>query len=77
MSVYGDISVDHTSTEGKVTRVGTIKGLAVYTPNTNRYVKVALNKGPGIDYRSGRLHIVYSYPSGKAQRLAQEDVRLN
>ncbi|HMF69891.1 MAG TPA: hypothetical protein VK616_00375 [Flavitalea sp.] len=77
MSVYGDVSIDHTSPEGKVTRVGTIKGLAVYTPNSNRYVKVALNKGPGIDYRSGRLHIVYSYPSGKAQRLAQEDVRLN
>jgi len=77
MSVYGDISVDHTSPEGKVTRVGTIKGLAVYTPNTNRYLKVALNKSSGIDYRSGRLHIVYSYPSGKAQRLAQEDVRLN
>jgi hypothetical protein len=77
MSVYGDISIDHTSPSGKVTRVGMIKGLAVYTPNANRYIRVALNKAPGVDYHSGNLHIVYSFPSGKAQRLAQEDVRLN
>ncbi|MEJ7588948.1 MAG: hypothetical protein WKI04_15435 [Ferruginibacter sp.] len=44
MSVYGDVWIDHTSPEGKVTRVGLIKGLALYTPNDKRYVHIALNK---------------------------------
>jgi len=77
MSVYGDISVDHTSPEGKVTRVGTVKGLAIYTPNQNRYIKIALNKTRALNLHTGDLHIVYSYAAGKALRLAQEDVRLN
>jgi len=77
MSVYGDISVDHTSPEGKVTRVGTVKGLAIYTPNQNRYVRIALNKQPSLNLHQGDLHIVYTYAAGKALRLAQEDVRLN
>lgn len=76
MSVYGDISVDYTSAEGKITRVGMIKGLAVYTPNTSRYIRMALNKSPGIDYHAGKLNIIYSYPSGKVQRQSQEEIRL-
>jgi len=77
MSVYGDIYVDHTSETGNVTRVGMIKGLAVYTPNTNRYVRLALNNGLGVDYHSGKLHVTYSYPSGRIQRLAQEEISIN
>ena len=36
MSVFGDLSVDHISTQGKITRVGIANGVAVYTPNTKR-----------------------------------------
>lgn len=76
MSVYGDIWVDHTSPEGKVTRVGLIKGLSVYTPNTKRYVRVALNKDIGIDYHSGKLHIVYAYQAAKVERVSQQEIKL-
>ena len=76
MSVYGDIWVDHTSPEGKVTRVGLVKGLSVYTPIVRRYVHVGLNKNLGVNYRSGTLHIVYSYQAGKVERSAQEEIRL-
>jgi P pilus assembly chaperone PapD len=76
MSVYGDISIDHTSSSGKVTRVGIVKGLAVYTPNSKRQVRIALNKDLGVNYHSGHLHVVYSYSAGKVQRLSQEQVVL-
>lgn len=76
MSVYGDVWVDHTSPEGKVTRVGLIKGLSVYTPNLKRHVRVGLNKDIGIDYHSGKLHIVYAYQAAKVERVSQEEIKL-
>ena len=60
MSVYGDIMVYHTSAAGKTTLAGTAKGIAVYTPNTARRFRLALDKKTGIDYHSGRLSVEYS-----------------
>lgn len=77
MSVYGDIAVDHISDQGKITRVGVVKGLAVYTPNNKRNFSLALQKVPGVNYRSGKLHVVYSDQSGKANLLAENTVILN
>lgn len=74
MSVYGDITVEHVSPTGKVTRAGLVKGLAVYTPNPLRYVKVELDRSLGIDYHSGTLHTVYSDPL--IQKIAQREIGL-
>ena len=63
MSVYGDITVDYISTQGKITRVGIANGVAVYTPNTIRRFQFNLNKLPGVDYKSGTLRVIYSAPS--------------
>lgn len=71
MSVYGDLYADHISPQGKVTRVGIAKGLAVYTPNNIRRFNLPLNKIPGIDYHSGKLQVVYSDQSAKATKLAE------
>ena len=60
MSVYGDIMVYYTSAAGKTTLAGTAKGIAVYTPNTARRFRLALDKKNGIDYHSGRLSVEYS-----------------
>lgn len=62
MSVYGDLSVDHISPTGKVTPIGSIKGIAVYTPNRQRQFKVALNTVNGVNYHAGRLRISYEEP---------------
>lgn len=57
ISVYGDIRVDHVTPEGKRTRAGLVKGVAVYTPNERRSILVPLQAGP--DYKKGRLEVSY------------------
>jgi len=63
MSVYGDITVDHLSSQGKKTRVGVANGIAVYTPNTVRKFQLNLKNIPGIDYKSGKLQIIFNSSS--------------
>jgi hypothetical protein len=78
MSVYGDITVDHVSPLGKITRVGVANGVAIYTPNIIRRFQFDLNKIPGIDYRSGTLRIIYAAPSDvKPARYAEAELKLN
>jgi hypothetical protein len=78
MSVYGDLTADHVSLQGKITRVGAANGVAVYTPNSIRRFQFNLNKVPGIDYTSGTLRIIYSAPSDvKPARYAEAELNLN
>ncbi len=63
MSVYGNVTVEHISPQGKVTVAGVANGVAVYTPNTVRKFQLNLNKEPGVDFRSGKLRITYSASS--------------
>jgi hypothetical protein len=78
MSVYGDITVDHISPQGKITRVGVANGVAVYTPNTIRRIQFNLNKIPGVDFSSGNLRVIYSAPSDvKPVRYAEAELTLN
>jgi len=77
MSVFGDITVDHISQQGKITRVGAANGVAVYTPNTLRRFQLNLNKEPGVDYSTGTLRVIYSAPSDvKPQRFAEAELSL-
>jgi hypothetical protein len=62
-SVYGDLAVDHVSSQGIVTRVGAANGVAVYTPNTVRRFQINLNKVAGLDLISGKLKVFFSAPS--------------
>lgn len=75
-SAYGDVSVDHISPSGTVTRVGIVRGLAIYTPNTIRRFNLRLEKIKGIDYRSGRLHVVYYDQSARQAIYAEETISL-
>ena len=78
MSVFGDLTVDHISTQGKITRVGIANGVAVYTPNTKRRFQFNLNKDPGVDFRTGTLRVIYSASSDvKPVRLAEAELPLN
>jgi hypothetical protein len=77
MSVYGDLAVDHISTQGKITRVGVANGVAVYTPNTIRRFQFNLNKVPGVDFKTGTLRVIYSAPSDvKPIRYAEAELTL-
>jgi hypothetical protein len=77
MSVYGDIAVTHISPEGKATPVAEIKGMALYTPNALRRFHVTLDKQAGVNYRKGRLHIVYTtQPDAKSVKIAETAIVL-
>jgi len=77
MSVYGDITVDHISPSGKETRIGVANGIAVYTPNTMRRFQFNLNKELGVDFRSGKLRVIYSAPTDvKPVRYAEAELIL-
>jgi hypothetical protein len=75
MSVYGDVSVNHVSTTGKVTTVGLVKGVAVYTPTATRNFNLPLAKVAGVDYNSGKLQVIYSDQSSK-NKLAEVELDL-
>lgn len=76
MSVYGDITVDYVSAEGKETRVAQAKGVAVYTPNVTRIIKLSLDRNARVDYHKGALHVVFTETSGRTEKVAQEQVFL-
>ena len=77
MSVYGDIQVNHISPQGKTTLVGTVKGIAVYTPNSIRRFIMELDKKAGVNYHSGSLHITYSaQPDPKPEKFTEADLAL-
>jgi hypothetical protein len=78
ISLYGDLTVDHISTQGKVTRVGIANGVAVYTPNKIRRFQFNLNKIAGVDFRSGTLRVIYSAPSDvNPMRYAEAELMLH
>jgi len=73
MSVYGDISVDYIPLKGKKIRAGDAKGLAVYTPNPLRHVKIQLNKLQGVNYHGGKLHIKYFTSGVRLPAIAEAE----
>lgn len=79
-SVYGDLTVEYISPQGKTTSVGVINGIAVYTPLPSRKMRVILSKIPGIDYKTGKLHVIYTTSSerkdAKAVEIAAADLDL-
>ena len=60
MSVYGDITVNHISPDGKTVQVGAVRGISVYTPNAIRRVKMDLTLVHGINFGSGKLQVIYT-----------------
>jgi hypothetical protein len=78
MSFYGDITIDYVSPEGTVTRVCSVKGVAVYAPNAFRSLILPLNASSAVDYSKGKLHIVYLAPENQnPNSVAQTEVYLN
>lgn len=74
MSIYGDITVNHLSADGKETLVSQVKGVAVYTPNTVRRFKLNLNKN--VNYKEGALHIVFKDYAGRVIKFTQQQINL-
>lgn len=74
-SLYGDISIDHISDVGTITKAATIKGVAVYIPLTSRSLSLSLNNIA--NYASGKLRIIYTGVNGiEKQKIAQKEIQL-
>jgi len=72
MSVYGDIVVEHISPSTVITQVGTVRGIAVYTPNSVRRFQMELDTKAKIDYHTGNLKITYTSQSDtKTEKYAE------
>lgn len=76
MSLYGDVTINYVSLNGKVTKVGNVKGMAVYTPNKERNLLLSLDKKSGINYHTGKLQIIYADDSSKPIKLAEAELAL-
>jgi hypothetical protein len=78
ISVYGDLLVEHVSLQGVVTKVGTVKGIAVYTPNQVRKFQMDLDKNAKVDYHSGSIKITFSSQSdAKSEKYTEAELKLN
>jgi len=72
MSVYGDILVEHISPGMIITPIGTVRGIAVYTPNSLRRFQMELDKKAKVDYHTGKLKLTYTSQSEtKAEKYAE------
>jgi len=77
MSVFGDVTAEYISPQGKKVRVGTANGVAVYTPNTIRKFQMTLSTTQGIDYTSGTLRLSYNAPTDvKPLKYAEAELNL-
>lgn len=68
MSVYGDLKVIHIAPDGAETNVGTVNGIAVYTPNAMRKFRFDLDRTKNVNYKSGKIRITYSAQSDVAPK---------
>lgn len=59
MSVYGDLRVVHISPAGKQTPVGSLNGIAVYTPNKSRTLRINIAEEKSVSFKSGKLKISF------------------
>ncbi len=65
MSVYGNLSVNHISADGIKTEVGIVKGIAIYTPNKLRKFRLPLNPIEGLNFKAGKLEIIFKSEANK------------
>lgn len=75
MSVYGNLTVMHSTPGGIETEVGMVKGISVYTPNSKRNFNFELRNAAEVDLSSGILNV--SYSEEKGETLATKEISLN
>ncbi|MCD6062587.1 MAG: molecular chaperone [Flavipsychrobacter sp.] len=77
MSTYGNLAVDYVPTQGELIRLEMVKGLAVYTPNQTRQLRINLPKKEKVDFGTGMLRVTYNNLSGdRVVNSTQEDIPL-
>ena len=76
-SVYGDLVATFTPQRGAAQEVGIAGGVAVYTPNPLRRVKLALNPPAGLVLAGGTLRVTFrERPEAGGKLLAEAAIEL-
>lgn len=76
-SVYGDLAVSFTPKGGAEQEIAKAGGVAVYTPNPLRRVKLALKPPPGLALAHGTLRVTYRLrPEEGGKLLAETAIQL-
>jgi hypothetical protein len=77
-SVYGDLTIEYIPPTGGAIEVGIVRGIAVYTPNTERVFSMKLRQPEGVDFSRGRLIVRYSSASeARPEVFAEQELLLN
>lgn len=75
-SVYGNLRVLFLPSSGKEQVVAVLNGVAVYTPNAERIVRIALQPPPGVALAKGRLRVSYARAEQNGEVLAAAETAL-
>lgn len=75
-SVYGNLRVIFKPSSGKEQVVAVLNGVAVYTPNPERLVRISLQAPPGIILAKGSLRVSYSLAEQNGSVLASAETAL-
>ena len=76
-SVYGDLGAIFTPQGGAAQEVGKAGGVAVYTPNALRRVRLALQPPPGLALARGTLRVTFrEHPDAGGKLLAEAAIEL-
>ena len=74
-SIYGDITALFKLANGKELVIGKARGVAIYTPNLVRHVKMRLQPPPGIELKNGILRVVFEESNGGVSAEANANVQ--
>jgi hypothetical protein len=75
-SLYGNLRVTWVPASGREHVVANVNGIAIYTPNGERTVQVALQAPPGVVLAGGRLRVSFSRAEQNAERMASAETSL-
>lgn len=65
MSAYGDFKILYTAPNNTTYEVAKLQGVAVYTPNLHRNIKIKLNKPENIAFIGGSFTVVFTQNESK------------
>lgn len=76
-SVYGDFLTEYVNSQGNSIVVSQINGVAIYTPNKKRTIKIPLKALPGVELKNGVVNVYYRSPQKQGGAvLAQTQLKL-
>lgn len=73
-STYGELYLAYTPVGGKSVVIGTLGGVAVYSPNTDRNFSIQVALPIGVSLRGGNIKVVYRGSAAEDAKLITEGI---